>query len=204
MHTTAAPFTSRHVGPDTRETREMLASLGLPSLETLIAKTVPAAIRLGRELDIPNGIGEHAALAELAAKFDGVPRAKALIGQGYHGTLTPPVIQRNLFENPAWYTSYTPYQPEISQGRLEMLFHFQTLVTELTGLPVASRPRCSTRRPRLPKPSALRCAITASKRHKIIVANTLHPQIARRAEDPRRAARHERSKAARSTLKPPR
>ncbi len=98
------PFTARHVGPDNRQTREMLAFLGLPSLETLTAKTVPAAIRLDRELDIPQGVSEHAALAMLAAKFEGVPQAKSLIGQGYHGTLTPPVILRNLFENPGWYT----------------------------------------------------------------------------------------------------
>src|SRR5690606_16450192 len=123
---------------DEADIREMLKSLGLPSLETLVTRTVPKSIRLGRELDLPAPASEDQALAELESKFAAVPRAKALIGQGYHGTFVPPVIQRNLLENPAWYTSYTPYQPEISQGRLEMLFHFQTLVSELTGLPVAN------------------------------------------------------------------
>ena len=115
----AQHFTNRHIGPEEADIRDMLKTLGLPSVETLIAKTVPASIRLDRPLDIPDGASEHAALAELEAKFAEVPRAKSLIGQGYHGTLVPPVIQRNLLENPGWYTSYTPYQPEISQGRLE-------------------------------------------------------------------------------------
>ena len=175
MNEIHGPFTARHVGPDSRQTREMLAFLGLPSLETLVAKTVPAAIRLGRELDIPQGISEHAALAMLAAKFEGVPQAKSLIGQGYHGTLTPPVILRNLFENPGWYTSYTPYQPEISQGRLEMLFNFQTLVTELAGLPVANASL-------LDEATAVAEAAGIAQRHhrdqrrRIVVANAMHPQ----------------------------
>jgi glycine dehydrogenase len=175
----AAPqtgFAARHVGPDSRETREMLATLGLPSLETLIAQTVPVSIRLKRELDLPAGIGEHAALAELAAKFSGVPSAKPLIGQGYHGTLTPPVILRNLFENPGWYTSYTPYQPEISQGRLEMLFHFQTLVTELTGLPVANASLLDEATA-VAEAAAVAFRHHREKRRRIVVANSLHPQV---------------------------
>ncbi|MCB1428190.1 MAG: glycine dehydrogenase (aminomethyl-transferring), partial [Nitratireductor sp.] len=111
-------FENRHIGPNAGETREMLAAIGVPSMETLISKTVPASIRLDRPLAIPDGIGEQAALSELRSRLYGVTRTRALIGQGYHGTLVPPVILRNLLENPGWYTSYTPYQPEISQGRL--------------------------------------------------------------------------------------
>ncbi|HEV7254573.1 MAG TPA: aminomethyl-transferring glycine dehydrogenase [Mesorhizobium sp.] len=131
-------FASRHIGPRLAHQRAMLAAVGAPSMETLISQAVPKSIRLDRPLDLPAPLGEAEALAELQAKMARNKVLKSFIGQGYHGTATPPVIQRNLFENPAWYTAYTPYQPEISQGRLEMLFHFQTLVAELTGLPVAS------------------------------------------------------------------
>ncbi|MBX3580978.1 MAG: aminomethyl-transferring glycine dehydrogenase [Rhizobiaceae bacterium] len=131
-------FPARHIGPRLSDTRAMLAAIGLPSLETLISQAVPKAIRLDRPLDLPEPATEATALAELAMKLGANTVMKSFIGAGYHGTVVPPVIQRNMFENPAWYTAYTPYQAEISQGRLEMLFNFQTLVTELTGLPVAS------------------------------------------------------------------
>ncbi len=170
----AKSFANRHVGPGEADTREMLKQLGLPSLETLIARTVPASIRLDRDLDLPAGATEHAALAELHAKFTGVPTARAMIGQGYHGTLTPPVIARNLFENPAWYTSYTPYQPEISQGRLELLFHFQTLVAELTGLPVANASLLDEATA-IAEAAGIALRHHRDKRSKIVVANALHP-----------------------------
>ncbi len=172
---TAAAFVSRHNGPRDADVREMLKVLELPSLEALVARTVPAAIRLDRELDLPAALGEHQALAELASYFKNVPEARSMIGQGYHGTLVPPVIQRNLLENPGWYTSYTPYQPEISQGRLEMLFNFQTLVSELTGLPVANASL-------LDEATAIAEAASIAFRHHrekradILVANALHPQ----------------------------
>ncbi len=134
----SAPFTTRHIGPGKNDQRAMLATLGVPSLDTLIAQAVPKSIRLGRALDLPSAASEADALSELSAKMAGNVVLKSFIGAGYHGVHVPPVIQRNLFENPAWYTAYTPYQSEISQGRLELLFNFQTLVTELTGLPVAS------------------------------------------------------------------
>ncbi len=135
---TIFPFTDRHIGPSIQGSRAMLAALGIPSLETLISQAVPKSIRLERPLNIPEAVNEAEALEELSAKMGQNKTHKSFIGQGYHGTHVPAVIQRNLFENPAWYTAYTPYQSEISQGRLELLFHFQTLVTELTGLPVAS------------------------------------------------------------------
>ena len=124
--TLAAPFSSRHIGPSEHDQREMLRTLGIPSVETLISQTVPAPIRFHSALNIPDALSEADALNELREKLDQNHPLKSFIGQGYHGTNVPPVILRNLFENPAWYTAYTPYQAEISQGRLEMLFHFQT------------------------------------------------------------------------------
>ncbi len=136
--TQAAKFSTRHIGPQEADQREMLKTLGTPSLETLISQTIPAPIRFHGPLNLPEALSEADALDELRHKLDQNKPLKSFIGQGYHGTNVPPVILRNLFENPAWYTAYTPYQAEISQGRLEMLFHFQTLVCELTGLDVAS------------------------------------------------------------------
>ncbi len=133
-----SPFVARHIGPGSDEERRMLATVGSVSLEALTTETVPDDIRLNGDLDLPDGISEEAALEELRALIDQNVVAKPLIGLGYQGCHTPPVILRNLFENPGWYTSYTPYQPEISQGRLELLFHFQTLIAELTGLPSAN------------------------------------------------------------------
>lgn len=170
-----AEFAERHIGPDTNDIRAMLKTLGLPSVETLITKTVPDTIRLKQPLALPDAASEHEALSELQAKFAEIPQARSLIGQGYHGTLVPPVILRNLFENPGWYTSYTPYQPEISQGRLEMLFHFQTLVSELTGLSVANASL-------LDEATAIAEAAGVALRHhrdkrkRVAVANALHPQ----------------------------
>jgi len=127
----------RHIGPSPAEMEEMLKAVGVASLDELIDQTIPASIRQGRPLDwFP--LAEHELLArmrEVAAKNRVMT---SLIGQGYYGTVTPPAIQRNILENPAWYTAYTPYQPEIAQGRLEALLNYQTMVSDLTGLPVAN------------------------------------------------------------------
>ena len=135
----AGSFASRHIGPDAGEVAAMLAELGFPSLDALIERAVPRAIRaeFGDGLPEPKDeAGVLADLAELAARN----RAdiKSLIGLGYHGTHTPPVILRNVLENPGWYTAYTPYQAEIAQGRLEALLNFQTMVTELTAMDIAN------------------------------------------------------------------
>ena len=131
-------FIRRHIGPSEDQQTQMLNDLGLSSLDELIRQVVPDSILLRGDNNLPEPCSEQQALNELKdiAQHNIVKRS--LIGQGYYGTITPPVIQRNLFENPAWYTSYTPYQAEISQGRLEALFNYQTLITELTGLPVAN------------------------------------------------------------------
>ncbi len=131
-------FIHRHLGPTDADVREMLITLGLQSLEELSDATVPADIRLRKELDLPLHRGEQAVLQEIRTIAAENQIYRSLIGTGYHDCITPGVIQRNIFENPAWYTQYTPYQAEISQGRLEALVNFQTVVADLTGLPLAN------------------------------------------------------------------
>ncbi len=127
----------RHIGPTPEEMEQMLAVLGCDSLDQLIAQTIPADLRQSDPLGWAP-LSEGALLEKLRAVGDKNRVLTSLIGQGYYGTITPPAIQRNIFENPAWYTAYTPYQPEIAQGRLEALLNFQTMVADLTGLPVAN------------------------------------------------------------------
>ena len=134
----ATAFAQRHIGPDADETAAMLRAVGADDLATLIAQTVPASILEQLPADAAPGLTESEVLARLRAIASENQVLTSLIGQGYHGTILPPVIQRNVLENPAWYTAYTPYQPEISQGRLEALLNFQTLVCDLTGLDVAN------------------------------------------------------------------
>ncbi|TPL55554.1 aminomethyl-transferring glycine dehydrogenase [Mesorhizobium sp. B2-4-2] len=180
------PFSARHIGPGIADVRAMLAVIGVPSVETLISQAVPRSIRLDQPLSLPAPASEAEALAELSATMARNTVLKSFIGAGYHGVHVPPVIQRNLFENPAWYTAYTPYQAEISQGRLEMLFNFQTLVAELTGLPVASASL-------LDEATAVAEAIGIALRHhrdkrtKVALAGTPHPQtldVARTRAEP--------------------
>ncbi|MEE1942061.1 aminomethyl-transferring glycine dehydrogenase [Streptomyces sp. TRM 70361] len=131
------PFEERHIGPDAGERAKMLAQVGYGSLDELTAAAVPEVIRSTEALDLPAARGEAEVLAELRSLAARNQVLHSMIGLGYHGTFTPPVIMRNVLENPAWYTAYTPYQPEISQGRLEALLNFQTVVADLTGLPTA-------------------------------------------------------------------
>ncbi|AFN79669.1 aminomethyl-transferring glycine dehydrogenase [Stutzerimonas nitrititolerans] len=131
-------FLRRHLGPDESEQKAMLETLGLTSREQLIEQTVPPAIRLRGELALPPALDEQGALARLRSYAEQNQLWTSLIGMGYYGTITPPVILRNLLENPGWYTAYTPYQPEISQGRLEALLNFQQLTIDLTGLDLAN------------------------------------------------------------------
>ncbi|MFM7675182.1 MAG: aminomethyl-transferring glycine dehydrogenase [Synechococcus sp.] len=136
-----AGFVERHVGPGPRDQQRMFKELGLSSLEELTAAVVPADILLPPEAareGLPEPCGEAEALEELAAIAAANEVRRSMIGLGYHGTATPAVIQRHVLENPCWYTAYTPYQAEIAQGRLEALLNFQTLVSELTGLPIAN------------------------------------------------------------------
>jgi glycine dehydrogenase len=131
-------FADRHIGPDDAQTRAMLAVLELETLEMLTDEAVPAGIRSASPLNLPEGCTETEVLALLREIADANRVFKSFIGLGYYGTHTPAVIQRNILENPAWYTAYTPYQPEISQGRLEALLSFQTMVCDLTGMQIAN------------------------------------------------------------------
>ncbi|WP_312396737.1 aminomethyl-transferring glycine dehydrogenase [Stutzerimonas kunmingensis] len=131
-------FLRRHLGPDQGEQQAMLDALGLRSREQLIEQTVPPAIRLQAELNLPAALDEQAALAKLRGYAEQNQLWTSLIGMGYHGTITPPVILRNVLENPGWYTAYTPYQPEIAQGRLEALLNYQQMIIDLTGLDLAN------------------------------------------------------------------
>lgn len=131
-------FTKRHIGPNAEETKKMLETIGAESLEQLIEQTVPASIRMENELEIPEGISEYEYLRSLKKTASKNKLFQNYIGMGYYNTFTPSVILRNIFENPGWYTQYTPYQAEIAQGRLEALINYQTMVTELTALPIAN------------------------------------------------------------------
>ena len=166
-------FTSRHIGPSEAEQTQMLNDLGLSSIDELVRQIVPDSILLRGDNKLPDGCGEQEALTELKELAGRNKVKRSLIGQGYYGTITPPVIQRNVFENPAWYTSYTPYQAEISQGRLEALFNYQTLITELTGLPVAN---ASLLDEGTAAAEAMLLAHSASKKNVFLVDNKVFPQ----------------------------
>ncbi|MDA8377966.1 MAG: aminomethyl-transferring glycine dehydrogenase [Planctomycetia bacterium] len=131
-------FAARHNGPSEDEVTEMLRVVGVQSLDEMVDKTVPASIRMSRKLALPAPLSEPALLAKLRVMGTQNKVFRSLIGMGYYGCVTAPVIQRNILENPGWYTSYTPYQAEIAQGRLEALMNFQTMVADLTGLPIAN------------------------------------------------------------------
>jgi glycine dehydrogenase len=171
-------FPRRHNGPGEKQTAAMLAALGYRSLEDLSAAAVPAAIQLGRALDLPAAATESGALHELRGLASRNQVFRSCIGQGYYGTHTPPVILRTILENPGWYTAYTPYQAEISQGRMEALLNFQTLITELTGLDI-SNASLLDEATAAAEAMSLSLAIAqkgAGKRNLFLVADDCHPQ----------------------------
>src|SRR5665213_1944231 len=167
-------FVRRHIGPNRAETAEMLALLGHEHLDDLVDAAVPAKIRLGKKLDLPVAKSEFDALAELRRIAGENKVFRSFIGQGYYDCITPAVIQRNVLENPGWFTQYTPYQAEISQGRLEALLNFQTMVSELTALDIANASM-------LDEATAAAEAMTMSHRLKdgrneFFISETCHPQ----------------------------
>jgi glycine dehydrogenase len=167
-------FVRRHIGPDAAESSAMLAQLGFKSLDELIDAAVPKQIRLGKPLNLPAARSEHEALAEIKNIASENKVFRSFIGMGYYDTITPPVIQRSVLENPGWYTQYTPYQAEISQGRLEALLNFQTMASELTGLDLANASM-------LDEATAAAEAMTMSHRLKdgrnvFFISETCHPQ----------------------------
>src|SRR5271166_3338874 len=131
-------FAHRHIGPSSADVMKMLDTIGAASVDELIEQTVPSAIRQRAPLDLGAALSETQVLAKLRSVAAKNKLMTSLIGQGYYGTIVPSVIQRNVLENPAWYTAYTPYQSEISQGRLEALLNFQTMIADLTGLEIAN------------------------------------------------------------------
>lgn len=164
----------RHIGPSPAEMAEMLRAVGADSLDQLIEQTVPQSIRQQARLDWP-ALSERELLA-LMREVAGQNRVMtSLIGQGYYGTVTPPAIQRNILENPAWYTAYTPYQPEIAQGRLEALLNYQTMVADLTGLPVANASLLDEATAAA-EAMAMAQRVTKSKARAFFVSEHLHPQ----------------------------
>ena len=168
-------FMERHLGPDSAQREAMLRALGLGSLEELIDSTVPASIQLEQPLELPESLTESEALAELRRIANENQVFRSFIGMGYHGTLTPGVIQRNILENPGWYTQYTPYQAEISQGRLEALLNFQTMVSDLAGLPLANSSLLDEGTAAA-EAMAMAFNISRRKRNRFFVSNDCHPQ----------------------------
>jgi glycine dehydrogenase len=138
LNTNGAEFIKRHIGPSAHDTEKMLDAIGIKSVDELIEKTIPNTIRSKKPMQIPEGLSEFEMLQSLKKIGEKNIVATNFIGQGYYGTITPSVILRNIFENPGWYTQYTPYQAEIAQGRLESLLNFQTMVCDLTGMPIAN------------------------------------------------------------------
>ncbi len=169
-------FAARHIGPDDSDLPGMLAVVGAASIEDLAARTVPGAIRLTELMDLPPPLDEAGLLAELAEIAGRNELRKSLIGCGYHGTHTPPVILRNILENPGWYTAYTPYQSEISQGRLEALLNFQTAVGDLTGMPVANASLLDEATAVAEGVAMAHAASRSKASTAIAVATDLHPQ----------------------------
>ncbi|UST58698.1 aminomethyl-transferring glycine dehydrogenase [Pseudomonas moraviensis] len=168
-------FLRRHLGPDAAEQQAMLDSLGLGSRAELIEQTVPPGIRFNRALDLPPALDEQAALAKLRGYAEQNQLFTSLIGMGYHGTVTPTVILRNVLENPGWYTAYTPYQPEIAQGRLEALLNFQQLTIDLTGLELANASLLDEATAAA-EAMALAKRVAKSKSNAFFVDENCHPQ----------------------------
>ena len=171
----ADSFVARHIAPTEAEIAAMLKAVGVASLAEMAARTVPATIRIQQAMDLPPALDEAGTIAELrgiAARNTG---EKSLIGAGYHGTITPPVILRNVLENPGWYTAYTPYQAEIAQGRLEALVNFQTMICELSGMEIANASLLDEATAAA-EAMAMAHALSKAKSDTIAIAADLHPQ----------------------------
>jgi len=178
-------FVTRHIGPRPDDLERMLTTIGVDSVEALIVETVPEPIRMTGGLDLPGPRSETDVLTELRSLEQQNTVATSLIGMGYSGTITPPVIKRNVLENPAWYTAYTPYQPEISQGRLEALLNYQTMVADLTGLDIANASLLDEATAAA-EAMAMARRVTRGKADRFFVHHDTHPQtlavLATRAE----------------------
>ena len=171
----ATEFTARHIGPTEQDEAHMLSVIGAPSRRTLIDTVVPRAIARSQAMKLPEPLSEAQALLEMKRIASKNKVLKSFIGQGYHGTLTPGVIQRNILENPAWYTAYTPYQAEISQGRLEALMNFQTMVCDLTGMAISNASMLDEATAAAEAMTLARRSVK-SKSNTFVLAGDCHPQ----------------------------
>src|SRR5213595_2641295 len=167
-------FARRHIGPNQEEIDAMLGSVGLENLNALIEAAIPKNIRLNRQLDLPEAKSESEALTELRAIAKKNRVTRSFIGAGYYDCITPPVIQRNILENPGWYTAYTPYQAELAQGRLEALLNFQTLIVDLTELDIANASLLDEATAAAEAMSL--CHAVVPNRNTFFVAHDCHPQ----------------------------
>ncbi|MBO1052066.1 MAG: aminomethyl-transferring glycine dehydrogenase [Dolichospermum sp. DET73] len=172
---TLSNFTQRHIGPNPDDVKQMLDMLGLSNLDDLIDKTVPQAIRFHQTLNLPAAQSEYAALAKLKQIADKNQVYRSFIGMGYYDCITPTVIQRNILENPGWYTAYTPYQPEIAQGRLEALLNFQTMIIDLTGLEIANASLLDEGTAAA-EAMSMSYGVCKNKSHNYFVSSECHPQ----------------------------
>ena len=172
---TLSNFTQRHIGPNPDDVKQMLDILGLSNLDDLIDKTVPQAIRFHQTLNLPAAQSEYAALAKLKQIADKNQVYRSFIGMGYYDCITPTVIQRNILENPGWYTAYTPYQPEIAQGRLEALLNFQTMIIDLTGLEIANASLLDEGTAAA-EAMSMSYGVCKNKSHNYFVSSECHPQ----------------------------
>jgi glycine dehydrogenase len=170
-------FIPRHVAPAEADIAHMLRTVGADTLEALAAQTVPGDIRIAPMQGLPDAIGEIPVIEELRQLAAKNHRLRSLIGQGYYGTFTPPVIRRNVLENPGWYTAYTPYQAELAQGRLEALLNFQTMVSDLTGMPIANASLLDEATAAA-EAVAMAHAASRTKSNVIALCTDLHPQTA--------------------------
>src|SRR5437667_1836946 len=167
-------FARRHIGPNQEETDAMLGSVGLENLNALIEAAIPKNIRLNRQLDLPEAKSESEALTELRAISKKNRVTRSFIGAGYYDCITPPVIQRNILENPGWYTAYTPYQAELAQGRLEALLNFQTMIVDLTKLDIANASMLDEATAAAEAMTLCHASVPARKT--FLVADNCHPQ----------------------------
>src|SRR5437660_5549520 len=167
-------FSRRHIGPNEDEVSAMLHEVGSENLDALMDAAIPQNIRLDRRLDLPEAKSESEALVELRTIAKKNKVARSFIGAGYSDCITPPVIQRNILENPGWYTAYTPYQAEIAQGRLEALLNFQTMVTDLTKLDIANASMLDEAT--AAAEAMTLCHASVPDRKTFLVADNCHPQ----------------------------
>ena len=171
----SAPFVQRHIGPNQADTQEILDYLGYESSVALADDALPKSIRQAGPIGLPEALDETDTLATLRAYADKNVQKQQLIGNGYFDTITPAVIRRNVVENPGWYTAYTPYQPEISQGRLEALLNFQTMVQDLTGLDIANASLLDEASAAAEAVGLMSRAVRKGRR--VLLDARLHPQV---------------------------